>query len=126
VDPRFTGSLGGGASGAATGALIGSSIPGVGTGIGAAVGGGLGLGLGFLGGMEQKRAEDARRRAMDAAMKRLQILSRQRYEQRMGDLDKIMSFYGPIQNRLGELYGTGGGGLPPQGGMPPRMPGMGG
>lgn len=102
------GATGAGAlSGAGTGALIGSSFGPVGTGIGAGAGALLGGISGYLGHHGSSQAADAQRKALDEAMKRLQMFSQQQYANRMADLDKTMSFYGPSQNYLQSIYTKG-------------------
>ncbi len=128
--------FGGGAlAGAGTGAAIGSVIPGLGTGIGAgigALGGGLlGLFSGHAGRKAASGAASAQNAALDAAMKRLQDFSQQQYANRMQDLDKTMSFYGPAQRYLESIYGgaatgpqalKGPPGVTPPGAVPPGFP----
>jgi hypothetical protein len=77
-----------------------------------------------------EQAGQAQRGALDQAMKRLQEFSQQHYKNRMADLDKTMSFYGPAERYLQSIYGPqqppGGGGMPSlppmngMGGMPPK------
>lgn len=120
-DDVLTG-LGGAASGAGAGAAAGSMFGPIGTGIGA-VGGGL---LGLFGAVSGKKSRDAahsaQRRGLDAAMQRLQQFSAQQYQNRMGDLDKTMSFYGPAERYLQSIYGPQASGTPGAG--PPPGPGM--
>ena len=85
--------LGGAAGGAATGGMLGGPW-------GAAAGGVIGGGLGLLQGQARSRGANAQRASTDAAMRRLQMLSQQQYAQRMQDVEKAMSFYGPARNAL--------------------------
>lgn len=50
-------------------------------------------------------AANAQKSALDQAMARLQEFSQQQYKNRMADLDKTMSFYGPAQRYLESIYG---------------------
>ena len=101
-DEEFKGTLGGATTGAMTGAAVGSVIPGVGTGIGAAVGGGLGGISGFFRG----RANKAKKKGANQAIRQMAELKRQQYAQRQADLAKAMSFFGPADAALAKLYGT--------------------
>lgn len=75
------------------------------------------------------KSASAQRSAMDQAMKRLQESSAQQYQNRQQDLQQIMSFYGPAQRYLEQIYGPGpsapvpGTGGPAPGG-PARPPGF--
>lgn len=91
------GTLFGGASGAATGGMIGG-VP------GAVIGGGLGAFGGYMGSHGAGQAADAQRSALDDAMKRLQAFGAQHYQNRMDDLNKTMSFYGPADSYLHSIY----------------------
>ncbi len=93
----FSGAIGGGATGGALGGWPGAAI--------GAVGGGV---LGYMNGNERDESAKRRKAGMDEAMKRLAEFSAQQRQQRQVDLDKIMSFYGPANQQLMNMYGTGG------------------
>jgi len=77
--------------------------------------------LGYRSGESRSKSANAQRSATDAAMKRLQMLSQQQYQNRMADLNKAMSFYGPARNALA-AYGEATPELLDRHGRPP--PGM--
>lgn len=102
-------SIGSGAiSGGATGAMIGSQImPGYGTAIGAgvgAIGGGV---MGYFAGKKQDEANDAQNQAIEEARRRLQEMATSQRGQREADLARAMSYFQPVQQEIGRLYGTG-------------------
>lgn len=116
--------------GAGGGALSGLAMSG-GNPYGALAGGVLGGGMGLLAGNARDHAASAQKASIDQAMALLRQSSQQQYQNRMQDLDKAMSFYGPARNALlaygdptPQLYGPGGTPpSPPPAAAPP--PGMG-
>jgi hypothetical protein len=89
--------LSGLASGAGTGFLVGGPW-------GAGIGGGIGLLGGMAANEKQQQAVAAQNAALDRAMQQLQASSSQYYQQRMADLGRIMSFYGPAREQYQAIY----------------------
>jgi len=112
--PVGTGAL----TGAGTGAAIGSVVPGVGT----AVGAGLGAVIGGLGGYFTAKGNKAASGALAQSRVDLQALARSQHAQRMRDLQRTMSYFQPINDRLARLYGQGAVPQPQQFFTPPPLP----
>jgi len=91
--------LGGAGSGALAGSAFGPK--------GAIAGGVIGGVGGLLMGNARDDAQAKQQAALEAAMQRLQVMRKEQYARRQQDLDKILSFYGPAQDRLNSMYGGG-------------------
>jgi hypothetical protein len=120
-DDIFSGdALMGGLSGAATGFMAGQ-------GPGAIIGGIAGAGMGAYKHHKAGQASAAQKRSVDEAMRRLRDLQKESYARRMGDLDKALAFYGPVDSYMQQLatnpYGAPGTTAPPAG-MDQVMAGM--
>lgn len=95
--------LGGAAAGAGTGAAVGSLFPGYGTAIGAGIGGLVGGISGYFGG----EADDSSKEGIAQARMKLQQLAAQQRRQREADLQQALGYFGPVQDEITRLYGSG-------------------
>lgn len=94
----FSGALGTGAQGAGAGLALGGPL-------GGAIGGGAGLLLGGFMGHQRGKAKDQQRKAMQDARAQMERLRQEQYARRMADLDKAMSYFGPTDRLMEDLYG---------------------
>lgn len=83
------------------GALAGSALGPWGTAAGA-IGGGL---LGAYSGYRKGQAQKARNASLERAVSELGAVQKAAWNQRMGDLDKVMGFYGPVTDQYQRLFG---------------------
>lgn len=95
ADDYFAPALTGAGTGAATGFALG----------GGPVGAGIGAAVGLAGGLFQGSANAKRKKALAKARKEMQELQRKQYAQRMADLERVMGFFKPVNNKVRELYG---------------------
>lgn len=109
-----SGALAGGATGATIGSYAGPYGALIGGAIGA-VGGGL---TGWFAGNKREDAENAQRNAVSEARKQLQELAKRQRAQREADLQRALAYFGPVQQEIGRLYGTG---TPPSAAAPTSM-----
>lgn len=97
LEDFYSGSaIGGAGSGAAMGSTFGP--------YGAAIGGVAGGLMGALSNSQRSDATEGQRQNLDQMVKALSDKSKQRYQQHMADMDKVMSFYGPAQSYWDRLY----------------------
>lgn len=108
------------------GALAGIPLAGATGGWSIPIGAVLGGGMSALSSSNRNNAASAQKQSIDEAMARLRQSSQEQYQNRMQDLDKAMSFYGPAQNALmaygqptPSLYRQPGASPAPPPGMPP-------